>query len=90
MIIRYDPGFIAKYKKQDVRIRKSLKEIIALFVKDPKNPRLNNHALRDEWKGYRSINVTSDYRAIYIGKDEGDEIIAYFVEIGAHSELYKF
>ena len=46
MIIRYDPDFIAKYKKQDVRIRKSLKERIALFIKDSNNPILNNHSLR--------------------------------------------
>ena len=88
MTVRYDPDFIEKLKKQNVRIRKSFKEKILIFAKDPFYPQLHNHPLREEWEGSRSIDITIDYRAIYIGKVEGEEEIAYFIDIGTHEELY--
>ncbi len=88
MIIRYSPGFIRKLKKINVRIRKNFRERIEIFKKDPLNPQLCNHELRDEYEGLRSINITADYRAIYKEVHEGKEINAYFVAIGTHKELY--
>lgn len=86
---QYDPEFIKKLKQLDVRIRKSFRERIAIFAKNPYDPQLNNHNLKDEYKGYRSIDVTSDYRAIYEEiVEEGVEQIAYFILIGTHEELY--
>lgn len=88
MRVRYDPQFLKKLKKLNVRIRKSFKERIALFVRDPQNRQLNNHSLTREYSNFRSINITNDYRALYTEKSEGDEIVAYFEEIGIHKELY--
>lgn len=88
MTVRYAPAFLKKLKKTDVRIRKSFRERIAIFSSDPFNTQLNNHLLQREWQGYRSIDVTNDYRAIYTEKVEGEEIIAYFVAIGTHKQLY--
>jgi mRNA-degrading endonuclease YafQ of YafQ-DinJ toxin-antitoxin module len=65
MIVRYSPGLLSQLKKINVRIRKRFKERIVIFIKDPINPKLNNHLLRDEWEGYRSIKLTNDWRAIY-------------------------
>jgi len=89
MIVRYDPDFIKKLKKVNVRIRQNFKKQIKIFGQDPNNLQLNNHPLRDEWEGYRSMDVTRDWRAIYTEKSEGDKIIAYFVALGTHKELYK-
>lgn len=89
MIIRYDADFIKELKKVNVRVRKSLKEAILIFSKDPYAPKLNNHPLKRDWKSYRSINITADYRAIYREIEEDDEITVYFVAIGTHEELYK-
>ena len=80
--------FIAQYKKTDVRIRKEVDEKLKLFQQNPQELGLNNHSLRDTWEGYRSINITNDYRAIYKEVKEGEEINAYFVDIGTHEELY--
>ena len=88
MILRYDPDFLNQLKKLDVRIRKSFKEKVAIFTIDPFNPQLENHVLQREYQGYRSIDVTNDYRALYQEKVEGDELIAYFTVIGTHDELY--
>lgn len=88
MTVRYDPAFLRQLKKLDVRIHKSFKEKIAIFITDPFNPTLDNHALRKKYEGYRSIDITNDYRALYQEKLEGDELVAFFVAIGTHEELY--
>lgn len=89
MNIRLSPDFLKKLKKSNVRILKSFKERIILFSKDPNNPQLDNHPLKREWQGYQSIDITSDYRAIYKEIQIGEEIIAYFVALGTHDELYR-
>lgn len=88
MRVKYSPLFLAKVKKIDVRIYKSLREKIAIFTKDPNNPQLDNHELHEEWEGLRSIDITADWRAIYEEIDEGEEVVAYFLALGTHEELY--
>lgn len=88
MIIRYDPNFLVKLKKINVRIRNSFKKRLQDFIKDPLNPQLNNHPLSRNYLGYRSIDITSDWRAVYSEKSENQENVAFFVEIGTHKELY--
>lgn len=89
MRIQYDPDFLDKIKAVNVRIRNSFNERIELFKQNPVNLQLNNHALRDKYKGFRSINITNDYRAIYEEIKEGNETIAYFFLLGTHEELYR-
>ena len=88
MKIRYSPAIIKKLKKLDVRIRKSFKERIELFEKDPLSPQLHNHDLRNEYEGFKSINITTDYRAIYRETTIGEETFIYFTFFGTHKELY--
>lgn len=88
MRVQLAPKLIAKVKKQDVRIRKSFKIAIGLFSKDPDYLGLNNHSLSKEWEGFRSIDVTSDLRAVYQEISEADGTFAYFVDLGTHDELY--
>lgn len=88
MTIKYSPAFLKKLKKVDVRIKKSVKKKILLFSKNPHDPQLNNHSLKREYKGYKSINITADWRALYKEKREGKDIIAYFSLLGTHKELY--
>lgn len=89
MNVVYDPAFIDTLKKLDIRIRKSFKKKIVLFFTNSEEPQLNNHTLRNKWQSYRSIDVTSDYRALYKEVLVEDKVIAYFVAIGTHKELYK-
>ena len=81
--------FVKLYKKSDVRLKKSIDEKLRVFVKNPFELELDNHALRDEWEGYRSIDITNDYRAIYKEVREGEQIKALFVAFGTHKELYE-
>lgn len=89
MIVAYDPAFLKKFKKVDVRIRKSFKEKIILFSKNPNDLILNNHKLRDEYEGYNSIDITSDWRALYIEKSTKENTVAYFTILGTHEQLFK-
>lgn len=88
MKVKYSPSFLAKVKKIDVRIYKRLREKIAIFIKDPNDPQLDNHELHEEWEGFRSIDITADWRAIYEEIDEKEELTAYFEALGTHEELY--
>ncbi len=89
MNVKLSPGVVKKLKKLDVRIRKSFKERILLFTKDPADLRLDNHPLKREWQGYRSIDITSNYRAVYKEIQIGGDSVAYFVALGTHDELYR-
>lgn len=89
MKAKFDKLFLTQYKKADVRIRNEFDKRLRIFVKDPANPQLRNHALLYKWFGHRSIDVTADWRAIYEEIREGEETFAYFVTIGTHIDLYK-
>lgn len=89
MIAVLDPAIYKKLKKLDVRIRKSFKEKILIFSKNPDDPELNNHALHKTYQDYRSIDITVDYRALYKEVEIGKESVAYFSILGTHDELYR-
>lgn len=89
MVVEFSPEFRKKYRKADVRIRHRVDDCLRIFRDNPKNPELANHALKREWGGFRSIDITNDWRAIFEYKRVGEEIVAYFVALGTHDELYR-
>ena len=66
-------------------VRNHFDERVLIFEKDPFHPLLDNHALHGEWRGYRSINVTGDFRAVF----EQSGNIFTFVDIDTHHNLYR-
>ena len=78
-------SFEKAYTKQTKEVKDFFRERRNLLLIEPLHPILNNHPLHGKWKGYRSINITGDTRAIY--KMEG--FIAIFYTIDTHSNLYK-
>jgi len=89
MILKYSSSFLSTLKKVNIRIKKSFRKHITTFEKNPYDPQLNNHPLKREFAGYRSINITADWRAVYKELSEGDERVAYFVLLGTHDQLYR-
>jgi len=89
MNVKLDPDFFKKLKKLDVRIRKSFRERITIFAKNPLDQQLNNHKLQKPYKGLRSIDITNDYRAIYEEMRVEEETVAYFSLLGTHEDLYE-
>lgn len=78
--------FKKEFKKLPLKIRKNYKERIDLFMADPFHQLLNNHSVAPEYPGWRSINITGDFRVLYKPITETKVI---FTRIGTHSQLYK-
>lgn len=88
--IDYSREFDKHLKKASVAIRRAFRNRLALFLDDHLHVQLRNHALTGHWKGYRSINVTGDWRAIFSEKQHHDgSITILFVDLGTHSQLYR-
>ena len=84
MNISFSKNFLKRAKKLDPGTRAKLTASIQLFVNNPLNPKLRNHPLKGKYKSYRSIDVTSDIRALYIQEEDQ----AIFDTVGTHSQLY--
>lgn len=90
MHVRFSRRFAKQYDRVEPKLRAVFQERLELFMEDPFDPVLNSHSLRGKYQGYRSINVTGDWRAIYaedIDRD-GEEVII-FEALGIHSQLYR-
>lgn len=85
MKIVFHKVFHKKYKKLPKKIQAAFSNRLKIFQVNAYDPILNNHKLHGEYDSFRSINVTSDIRAIY--KAIGD--IIEFYTIGSHSDLYE-
>ena len=72
-----------KYLKHD-KIRKKFIALLPDFHKNPFNPIFRNHALKGDYTGLYSIDITGDVRAIY---DFCDNCYV-FLRIGTHAHLY--
>ncbi len=85
MEIQLHKNFKKQFKKLSPKIRRNYYERVELFSKEPFSPLLNNHSVEFVYPGWRSINITGDYRILFEPKDNGTVI---FMKIGTHSELY--
>jgi len=85
MRVRYSKQFLKQLAKQPPKIEKALKVRLLIFQEDKNNALLRNHALQGTLKGYYSISITGDIRAIYMIID--DEIYLFDM-IGTHAQLY--
>lgn len=87
MRIEYSRRFLKEIKKCPDNIIQVFQERLELFIENKFHTLLNNHALTGQWKGYRSINITGDWRAVF--QESKDGAIIYFIAIGTHSQLYS-
>ena len=79
------PQFEKKLARLSPAIRRALANRLELFLENPRHPLLNDHALTGDWAGFRSINVTGDWRLIY---QRIDDEVMLLVEIDTHHNLY--
>ena len=85
MLYALSSEFQKKYKKANKKIKQKIEEKLLIFSKDPFDTILNNHSLRGDYEGFRSINITGDIRIIY---QEVSKDICILIRFGRHSELY--
>jgi len=83
----FTKSFKKSYNKR-IQSRKNLEdrfeERYDLFVENPNNMILKDHALGGKMLGYRSFSITGDIRVVYYVNND----IAYFVDIGTHNQVY--
>lgn len=82
--LEFSPIFITKLKKVPLEIKIAFRDSLETFVEDQNHSSLRNHLLTKEHAGIRSIDITSDWRALY--REDAERII--FIELGTHQELY--
>ncbi|OHB10637.1 MAG: hypothetical protein A3G05_02055 [Candidatus Zambryskibacteria bacterium RIFCSPLOWO2_12_FULL_45_14] len=84
--IEFHRSFKKRYRVVPLKIQQKFDEQLLLFENDPHHPLLNMHPLTGDRMGQWSINITGDWRAIYIFKDEKSVV---FIDLNTHSNLYK-
>lgn len=87
--IDFSKNFDKQLKKSPIKIKIAFRNRLELFLENSFHGLLKNHVLTGSYEGFRSINVTGDWRAIFyeIVEDETKTII--FIALGTHSQLYK-
>lgn len=82
--------FDKQLQKAPIGIKKAFRNRLLIFRNDQFHPLLHNHALMGNYHGFRSINISGDWRALYkeVLSDK-EEIIVEFRLLGTHSQLYK-
>jgi len=86
MNILYTKKFKKGFQKLKDGEKKKFVARIEIFMENTYSPLLSNHPLHGKYIGYRSINITGNFRVIY---KELDRETFLFAEIGTHTELYK-
>ena len=84
--LKFHKEFDKHFRKLRPGEQNRARERIKLFASEPFHQILNNHALKGQYTGYRSINITGDIRAVYRLISE-DTVL--FLDIESHSNLYR-
>ncbi len=80
-------SFKKNYVKLSERFKQKVDDTLRLFVKNAFDEKLNNHSLKGNLTGFRSIDVTGDLRIIF--KETNNYVVVVLVRVGTHSQIYK-
>ena len=84
MTIYVYPRYRRSYKKLDPQLQRLADEHIALFRKDPFDPRLDTHSLHGKLKNQWSFSVDRRYRILFEFLDKQKKDVV-FLDVGNHS-----
>ena len=85
MQVAFHRNFKKQYKKLPQKIQDQFNRRLGLFMEDNTHPLLNVHPLRGNDVPLMSINITGDYRALFV--QDGEVVVFHY--IGTHGELYS-
>jgi len=89
MQIRFSRQFQKSYSKASPKIKSAFDQRLSMFLRNQFHSSLNNHSLKGKLAGSRSINITGDWRAIYLVEEKNSEKTVIFELLGTHSQLYR-
>lgn len=78
--------FVKAYKRCPRCVQEKFKKRLKLFLKDRHHSLLNNHSLRGEWRGPRSIHIAGDWQVLFRYGDK--ESVEFFI-IDTHGNLVR-
>lgn len=88
-LIEFTDNFNKQRKVAPKYIKIAFRETLELFLEDQNHPYLRNHALKEEFASYRSIDITENWRAIFKEVKSKTKNVIIFHMIGTHEQLYK-
>ncbi len=86
--VDFDIIFVRNYQKRvlkDRKLHELYKKVLTIFLKNPQDPIIKNHALRGKMDSKKAFSVDDDCRVLY--KEEKDRYL--FLDIGKHDEVYE-
>ena len=86
--IVYHKRFRKSFEKLPNLIKSKAITIIEIFQHNPFEKQLRNHKLHKEFEGFRSIDVTGDYRIIFRELSNNMYELVELVDVGTHAQLY--
>lgn len=85
------PSFSGQFRRDVRRAERrgkdmsKLRLVIRLLIENqPLPPKLRDHPLRGEWKGWRDLHIEPDWLLIYSADDDS----VRFERTGTHSDLF--
>jgi addiction module RelE/StbE family toxin len=87
-VIKFSTRFNQQLEAAPREIKLAVRETLELFRDDLHYPTLRNHPLHGQYAGYRSIDVTGDWRAISREANVGEQRVITFYFFGTHKQLY--
>jgi addiction module RelE/StbE family toxin len=87
--VEFSDRFERQLQDAPDEIKAVFADTLIFFALDPNHPGLRNHALTGKLAGYRSINVTEDWRAVFREEQAGERNVIKFYQIGTHKDLYE-
>ncbi len=88
--IKFLDPFDKQLRNAPDEIKETFLDTLDLFLEDNNHPHLRNHALQEKFTGYRRIDVTDDWRAVFKEEQSGGKKTIKFYLIGTHKELYDY
>ncbi len=85
MQLDFTKRFWKQYYRLPKKFQRQFDDRLELFIVNSAAPELHVHPLKGDYRGYWSMNVNGDLRALYIKRGE---TILIFALICTHSELY--
>ena len=82
----YTPSFVREFNKLPKALQEEIKERIAIFEQDPRNPMLKTHKLRGKLRKYWSFSV--NYRCRIVFEHDSKTRIA-LLSVGGHNVYHK-
>lgn len=88
MLVKYHKTFDKSFLKLLPKLQHKIRDTVVVFMDNPFDQNLRNHALKWKRLGFRSVDVNWDLRIVFRELSSGKYELVELVEVGSHSQLY--